>query len=104
MANSARFPPGTLGGAKRNGLGKNFEILFKSFTSRQQSLRQHRTKPAICALHASCLHIFRHLAQVFLNGYRPAGIELVLSDEKYDGAICAHALYGAALTERFFDG
>ena len=68
-------------------------------------LRQHRTKPALRALHASCLHIFRHIAQVLLGGRQPAGIELVQSDKKPDGAICAQALCGVALneeeTERF---
>ena len=60
-------------------------------------LRQHRTKPALRALHASCLHIFRHLAQVLLGGRQPAGVDLVQSDEKSDGAICAQALCGVAL-------
>ncbi len=59
-------------------------------------LRQHRTKPALRALHASCLHIFRHIAQVLLGGRQPAGVELVQSDEKPDGAICAQALCGVA--------
>ena len=60
-------------------------------------LRQHRTKPAIRALHASCLHIFRQIAQVLLGGRQPAGVELVQSDEKPDGAICAQALCDVAL-------
>ena len=60
-------------------------------------LRQHRTKTALRALHASCLHIFRHIAQVLLGGRQPAGVELVQSDEKPDGAICAQALCGVAL-------
>ncbi len=44
-----------------------------------------------------CLHIFRHIAQVLLGGRQPAGVELVQSDEKPDGAICAKALCGVAL-------
>ena len=60
-------------------------------------LWQHRTKPVLRALHASCLHIFRHIAQVLLGGRQPAGVELVQSDEKPNGAICAQALYGVAL-------
>ncbi len=87
-ANSDRFPQSRR--AKRSEAERecgNFEIF----------LRQHRTKPALRALHASCLHIFRHIAQVLLGGRQPAGVELVQSDEKPDGAICAQALCGVAL-------
>ena len=72
------------------------QLVYKGWP-RANYLRQHRTKPALRALHASCLHIFRHIAQVLLGGRQPAGVELVQSDEKLDGAICAQALYGVAL-------
>ncbi len=43
------------------------------------------------------MHIFHHLVQVPVGGRQPADVELVQSDEKSDGAVCAQALCGVAL-------
>ncbi len=44
-----------------------------------------------------CLHIFRHIAQKFLDRRQPACKISIQSDEKSDGASCAQALCGVAL-------
>ena len=54
-------------------------------------------KERLTALYASCLHIFRHLAQISLDGRQPACAQFVQSAEKSDGAICAQSLCGIAL-------
>ena len=54
-------------------------------------------KERLTALYASCLHIFRHLAQIFLDGRQPACVKFVQSDEKSDCEICAQSLCGVAL-------
>ena len=60
-------------------------------------LRQHRTKTIFCILCASCLHIFRHLAQFVLARRQPCCVLIVQSDEKSDFTICTQSLCGIAL-------
>ena len=57
-------------------------------------------KARLTALYAICLHIFRHLAQKFLDRRQPACEISIQSDEKSDSASYAQALCGAALTDR----
>ncbi len=59
--------------------------------------RQHRTKTIFCILYASCLHIFRHIAQFVLARRQPCCVLIVQSDEKSDCAIRAQSLCGIAL-------
>ena len=54
---------------------------------------QHR----VGALYASCLHIFRHLAQILLEIRQYYCVEFAQSAEKSDGAIRAQSLCGIAL-------
>ena len=61
------------------------------------SLRQHRTKTIFCILYASCLHIFRNLAQFVLTRRQPCFVLIVQSDEKSDCTIRAQSLCGIAL-------
>ena len=65
--------------------------------SLKPNIRQHRAKTICWILHASCLHIFRHIAQKLLDGRQPACIVFVQSYEKSDGAICAQSLCGIAI-------
>ena len=65
------------------------------------SLKATPHKERLTALYASCLHIFRHLAQISLDGRQPACAQFVQSAEKSDGAICAQSLCGIALKIAF---
>ena len=61
------------------------------------SIKATPHKARLTALHAICLHIFRHLVQKFLDRRQPACKISIQSDEKSDGASCAQALCGVAL-------
>jgi len=54
-------------------------------------------KDRLTALHASCLHLFRHIAQILLEIRQYSCVEFVQSAEKSDCAICAQSLCGIAL-------
>ena len=86
-----------LGAAAGNTQALNFYEKM-GLVPRVINLRQHRTKTIYWILYASCLHIFRHIAQKLLDGRQPACVVFVQSDEKSDGAICAQSLCGIALT------
>ena len=60
-------------------------------------LRQRRTKTIYWILYASCLHLFRHIAQFVLARRQPCRVLVVQSDEKSDCAIHAQSLCGIAL-------
>ena len=62
-------------------------------------LRQYRTKTIFCILCASCLHIFRHLAQFVLARRQPCCVLIVQSDEKSDFTIFTQSLCGIALID-----
>ncbi len=54
-------------------------------------------KDRLTALHVICLHIFRHLAQKFLEMRQHSCVISIQSDEKSDGASAAQSLCGVAL-------
>ena len=56
-------------------------------------VKESLIKSRLTAQHASCLHIFRHLAQKFLDRRQPACVISIQSD----GAICALDLISASL-------
>ena len=60
----------------------------------------YKTTPRIdrlTALRAACLHIFRYLAQIFLEIRRYSSVVFVKADEKSYGAIHTQSLCGVAL-------
>ena len=80
--------------------GAAFLIIYAGivcFNSTEFKATPHKER--LTALYASCLHIFRHLAQISLDGRQPACAQFVQSAEKSDGAIYAQSLCGIALTE-----
>ena len=63
-----------------------------------QNLKATPHKERLSPLHASCLRLFRHLAQKFFDLRQQACIISVQSAEKFACAICAQSLCGIALT------
>ena len=61
-------------------------------------VKESLIKSRLTAQHASCLHIFRHLAQKFLDRRQPACEISIQSDEKSDCATYALDLISASLT------
>jgi len=51
----------------------------------------------LTALHAACLHIFRHLAQIILEILRYSCVGFIQADEKSGGAIHTQSLCCIAL-------
>ncbi len=80
-------------------------VIFRKYLSKKLDYLLHTRynvlqatphKDHLTALRTACLHLFRHLAQKFLDIHRYACEISIQSDEKFDGAIRTQSLCGIA--------
>ena len=79
---------------------KFYGVPFVGFHPLWYSVKETPRNDRLTALSATCLHIFRHLAQILLEIRRYSCVGFIQADEKSDGAIHTQSLCGVALKKQ----